>query len=198
MRIRYLAIFGLGALFLWMSFGAPVAVPTMQPMRPDARVPTFQQSLSNKSELERALREGRLVEAPKQHKLRVAVLKAGDRVKASPCDPTAREALRAAVAEFLSYQLEVQDKPPMETLVVDGRIIDARGFLNTDAAVVMRAAMAAGIVPANTPGFGATFKDASSGERFACTRASVAAGPSSGSGDNVQMPASEARYVGEV
>jgi hypothetical protein len=31
--------------------------------------------------------------------------------------------------------------------------------------------MAAGIVPANTPGFGATFKEpASSGERFACDR----------------------------
>ena len=172
MRIRYLAIFALLVLFLWMSFGAPVPVRTLEPMKSDDRIPTFQQSLANKYELQRALRDGRLVEVPRQHALRVAVLDAGDKVKASPCDPSAREVLRAAVAGFLSYQIEVQDKPPMETLAVDGRTIDARGFLNSEAARVMRAAMAAGIVPANTPGFSATFKDPTSGADFACNRTS--------------------------
>ncbi len=169
MRIRYFAIFGLGAFVLWMSFGAPLPVRTIQTPKPGAHVPTFQESLANRSELERALRNGRLVEAPRQHALRVAVLNAGDKVAAAPCNPAVREALRAAATAFLSYQLEIRDKPPLETLVVDGRTIDARGFFNTDAASVMRSAMAAGMVPANTPGFGATFKEPS-GERFTCDR----------------------------
>jgi hypothetical protein len=172
MRIRYLAIFALLLLFLWLSFGAPVPVGTLEPMKADARIPTFQESLANKSELERALRDGRLVEAPRQHALRVAVLDAGDRVQAAPCDPNAREVLRASVAEFLSYQIKIQDQPPAETLAVDGRIIEARGFFNSEAASVMRSAMAAGIVPPNTPGFGGTFKNPTSGERYACNRTS--------------------------
>jgi hypothetical protein len=170
MRIRYLALLGLGALLLWMSFGAPLPKWTTQGPKPGAHVPTFQEGLANRYELERALRNGQLAEAPRQHALRVAVLNAGDRVAAAPCSPTAREALRAAATEFLSYQLEIRDKPPLETLFVDGRTINARGFFNTDAASVMRSAMAAGIVPANTPGFGATFKKPSSGERFTCDR----------------------------
>jgi hypothetical protein len=168
MRLRHLAIFALFLLLLWMAFGAPVPVRTVQPMKPDARIPTFQQSRADQAELERAYRAGHLSEAPRQHTLRVAVLNAGDRVQASPCDSAARESLRVAVAEFLSYQMEVSDKPPTETLVVDGRTVDARGFLNRNAAAVMRAAMASGIVPPSTPGFGGVFKDPSSGKRFAC------------------------------
>ena len=170
MRLRYLAIFALFALFLWLSFGAPVPMASMEPMKPDARIPTFQQSVANKSELQRALRDGRLVEMPKQHTLRIAVLDAGDRVAASPCDPKGREALRLAVAEFLSYQMQIQDKSPAETLVVDGRTIDARGFLNSGAGAVTQGAIAAGIVTESTPGVAGMFRNASAGERFACSR----------------------------
>src|SRR5438105_2043636 len=108
MRIRYFAVLALGLLLLWMTFGAPVPERKIEPMKPDARIPTFQQSLANKSELERAYRDGRLTEVPKQHALRVAVLNAGDKVEASPCDPQAREALRGAVTSFLSYQIAIQ------------------------------------------------------------------------------------------
>ena len=152
MRLRYLALLGLGGFLLWMSFGSPVPGARIAPMQPDARIPTFQESVANRAELERAQRNGQLAEEPKQRALRGAVINAAARVDASPCDEQGRAALRVAVADFMTYQREIQDKPPAETLVVDGRTIDARGFLNHDAAVASRAAMAAGILPVAAPG----------------------------------------------
>src|SRR5947207_12483944 len=57
MRLRYLAVFALFALFLWLSFGAPIPMASMEPMKPDARIPTFQQSVANKSELQQRSEE---------------------------------------------------------------------------------------------------------------------------------------------
>src|SRR3954451_268254 len=130
MRFRYLAILALCGLFVWFFYGAIVPVPKMEPMKPDPRIPTFQQSLADGAELERAQAQGRLVEAPRQHDLRTALLRAAERVDGSPCDQAGRESLRVAATEFLAYQLKVNNSAPEETLVVDGRTIDARGLLN--------------------------------------------------------------------
>src|SRR5262245_46787907 len=81
MRVRFLAIVGLGAIFLWMSVGAPVPQLSVASMKPDARIPTFEQSRADQVELEQAVRGGRLVESPRQHALRATVLQAGERVE---------------------------------------------------------------------------------------------------------------------
>src|SRR5438046_10603419 len=60
MRLRYLAVFALFALFLWLSFGAPVPMASMEPMRAVARMPTFQQSVVDERKLLEAESEGRL------------------------------------------------------------------------------------------------------------------------------------------
>jgi hypothetical protein len=169
MRLRYVALFALGLFGLWMSYRAPVPGMKMEPMKPDARVPTFQQSLANHGELERAQRNGQLAEQPKQHALRQAVLEAGHRVDASRCDEKARTALAQAIGDFVAYQLAVADKPPTEFLVVDGRTIDARGFLNGDATEVAREARSAGIVK-SVP----FMNSAQNAERFVCAQTAKA------------------------
>src|SRR5436853_4920444 len=168
MRIRYFAVLALAGLLVWFFYGAPVPVQKIEPMKPDPRIPTFQQSFADGAELERAQREGRLVEQPKQHALRAAVLNAAQRVDGSPCDGAARESLRLAATGFLSYQMQLRDDAPTETLVADGRTIDARGFLNKDAADALRAAIAAGIMPPETPGFNAVFRKPTPRGRFVC------------------------------
>jgi|SRR3954453_14767248 hypothetical protein len=168
MRLRYLAILALFGLLVWFFYGAVVPVPKVEPMKPDPRIPTFKQSLADGAELERAQAQGRLIEAPRQHELRTALLRAAERTDDLPCDQAARETLRITATKFLAHQMKVQDSAPDEKLVVDGRTIDARGFLNKDAATALRAAIAAQIVPPNTPGANAIFRQPTQGGRFVC------------------------------
>ena len=172
MRIGIIAAFALGAVVLWTYItsgpeGGPGAAQLER--MPPTSTKTFasvQQSLAGERELERAQRDGRLIEAPKQHALRAAVVGAADRVDASPCDKQARESLRAAVVEFENYQDQIEAKPSAETAMVDGRIVDARDFLNKKAIEISKAARVAGVVPTS----GLLFGQGRADNRFQCSQ----------------------------
>jgi hypothetical protein len=80
---------------------------------------------------------------------RQAVITAGRKVDANPCDKEAREELRKAVVAFFKANMSAADKKPTETMVVDGRVVDARGQLNREAADIMTMAFADGTLDRN-------------------------------------------------
>ena len=174
MRAGFIAIAVLGAASLWITYGTRAArdgaEAAAKPSPISTTVPTsfadVRQGGGRRDELDRARRDGRLKEAPKQQALRAAVVSAANRVDAAPCDKQAREALGMAVTEFLTSQSQIDDKPASETAMIDGRVIDARTFLNKEAAEISKAARAAGIVSTS----GAMFGQASGGSRFLCSR----------------------------
>lgn len=134
------------AVITWFVAGGPVPIVALRPLTPSASVPTFQQSLSDDRALQGAHADGKLVEDPAMRARRAAVIAAGQKVDANPCDKAAREELRVAVVAFFKANMSASDKKPVETMVVDGRVVDARGFLNGRATDVMTMAFADGIL----------------------------------------------------
>ncbi len=159
------------ALIIWACAGAPVPAEMMPPPRPDPEIPVLEQAMQDRLGLQQAQAEGRLPENWRRRELRQAVLDAARRLEAAPCDAAAREELRRAILALLALLMATADKP-VETLALDGRIIDASSFLNAPAATVMREAAVAGVIsPAEMPepirssAQGPSFRAA----RFACS-----------------------------
>jgi len=147
MKFRTVVLLVIGGLFGWMSYGGPVPGMKMQPMKPDARIPSFQERMADNAALENAQRAGRLNESPKQHEMRAVVLAAASDVKSSPCDESRRARLRQALNDFIAYQRQIEDNnPPLEAYQFDGRTIDARSFLNQEVSQVWREASGAGVM----------------------------------------------------
>jgi hypothetical protein len=95
--------------------------------------------------LARAAAAGRLAEDPDRHSLRQAVLRAAERLAATPCDERARDDLRRASAALVTHLLDSEDKP-LEFVMVDGRGVDASGYFNAAAGGVIRQAMRDGVL----------------------------------------------------
>lgn len=145
MRIRYVAIACLFGFVIWIAFQAPIPGMQIKSMQPDARVPTFQQALANNAALGQAQQSGQLTEDPRLRDLRRAVLDAAGHVTDFPCDAKWRDKLAHAIADFWAYNRKIMDDPPTEAMTVDGRTVDARGYLNTEANEATNAAFNAGI-----------------------------------------------------
>jgi hypothetical protein len=135
--------FGVGALVVWAACGAPMPSFFERQMSHER----VQQATADRAALVPAQREGRLAEDPTQHALRTAVLDAGKALEAATCDPERQAALREAVNRMTRFEREnARRDPPLEVLVVDGRTIDARSFLNRAADAVRADAGRAGIM----------------------------------------------------
>lgn len=145
MRIRYVAIVCLFGFVIWMAFQAPIPGVQVKQVQPDARVPTFQQAVANNAALGQAQQNGQLTEDSRLRDLRRALLDAAGHVNDFPCDAKWRDRLAHAIADFWAYNRKIMDDPPTETMIVDGRTVDARGYLNTEANDAANDAFNAGI-----------------------------------------------------
>lgn len=119
--------------------------PRQSALTPSAQVPTFEQSRADSRVLEAAASSGTLREDPGRRELRQAVLTAGNRLENSPCDKTVQLALRKATSELMANLIRTRDEP-IETYTIDGRVVNATGFLNTAAITVMREAQSSGVL----------------------------------------------------
>ena len=97
----------------------------------------YEDIVENRAEFERAMAAGRLHEDPDRRRLRQMVLSAGRRLQSSPCDPTVKPVLVAAVTALLSHMYETDDQP-LEMVTLDGKELDATTFLNYEAGQVIR------------------------------------------------------------
>jgi hypothetical protein len=115
--------------------------PIVVPVKPDPRIPTFDQQMAARKEavrqgtderarLRNALAAGKLHEDPQRHSIRQAVLEAADRVVASPCDTQQRQALKVAFIAFL-HQMGATHGDPAEVVALDdGTVLDGANYYN--------------------------------------------------------------------
>jgi hypothetical protein len=138
------------AVATWFIAGGPAPGVRMKPLTADPNLPTFQESVRQSRRSEQAFadaaRNGEIAEDPAMRARRQAVIAAGQKVDVNPCDMQAREELTQAVRAFLKANMSASDKKPTETMVVDGRVVDARGHLNRKAGEVMDMAFADGTI----------------------------------------------------
>ena len=141
MRILLLLIVT-GLLLAWrMLPGGDAPKPALKPA-------SVTQTRNNMAALEEAQAAGLLIEDTHRHELRQAVLDAGRRVGAAPCDDAAKDQLRHALDALLGHLRDTMDKA-VETVAIDGRVIDASPVLNAAARAVWQDAAAAGIMRAD-------------------------------------------------
>jgi hypothetical protein len=138
------------AIATWFIAGGPAPGVRVRPLTADPNLPTFQESVRQSERREKAYAEaaanGEMVEDPAMRARRQAVIAAGQKVDANPCDMDARAELTKAVQALFKANMSASDKKPTETMVVDGRVVDARGHLNREATDVMTMAFADGTI----------------------------------------------------
>lgn len=178
MRMRYLLIVvaALG-LVVWVSLRMPIPGIKMQPVQPNPTIHTFQQAVAEHKQMDLAASYGAMSEDPKLHAMRKAVLEAAQ-VDAFPCSARWRGRLAEALRDFSDFYRDRVGQPPLETRVIDGRAVDASGYLNQETNQVLQAAMLAGVVHRTTTGYievpdpeapvGPALRSASVGDRFVC------------------------------
>jgi hypothetical protein len=137
----------------WFATGGPTPGVQVRPLTPNPEIPTFQESVKRSERNEQAFAEaaaqGGLVEDPAMRARRQAVITAARKLDVNPCDKDAREELRKAVVAFFRANMSASDKKPVETMVVDGRVVDARGHFNREATDIMTMAFADGTLDRN-------------------------------------------------
>ncbi len=142
-----------GAIAWVIAGGGEPSADAPQAAAASAQIPTVRQSMSDAEMLARAAATGRLNEDPQRRQLRRSVLSAADRLAASPCEERLKQALREAVAALLANLQQTRDRP-VETLDVDGRALDASGFLNRPVTDVISEAETADVMtPGGSHGF---------------------------------------------
>jgi hypothetical protein len=127
------------ALLAWLI------APRIEREVPDPELWGFERTVDNPAVFERARAAGRLHEDPTRRRLRQAVLDAGSRLEFSPCDEQLKPPLRAAIDELLAEQRKTAGQP-IETVTIDGEIVDASAFLSKPAAGVIREAKDGGLL----------------------------------------------------
>ena len=120
----------LGLVVLWAVVGGP-GVDVRSPT-PSEQIPTFEQKIADREEIEMAYDDGRLVEDPNRREARQAVIDAWDMLEYSPCDEDLKSAFRTAVRRFFEGSMD-SSRSSSETIEVDGRVIDGSGFFSAAA-----------------------------------------------------------------
>jgi len=138
--MRILMLFVITAVFLGWQM-----LPSASPARSGLAPVSVSQRISDNALLLRARDAGLLVEDAHRHALRQAALDAGRQLEGTPCDAGAQQQLRHALDALLAELHDTMDKP-LETIAVDGRVIDASPVLNETARQVWQNADAAGIL----------------------------------------------------
>ena len=96
------ALFGLTFVGIsWANKGFPVMAMKAAPMKPDARVPTFEESVKNgaRKEWENS-KTAQGDSDPKREALRLELLQAANAYALSPCDPTMKKNLVQALSNY--------------------------------------------------------------------------------------------------
>lgn len=111
--------------------------PTVVPVKPDARIPTWDERMEARrngtdegTRLRNAAAAGKLHEDPSRHPVRQAVLDAADRVVASPCDAQQRQALKDAFIAFLHQNGATHGSPGEAVTLDDGSVVDGADYYN--------------------------------------------------------------------
>lgn len=85
----------------WFNKGLPVIAMKAEPLKPDARIPTFEESVKKGQREEWQNSKTNQSDGDKERdKLRLALLQASIGYKLSPCDPTMKKNLVAAVTNY--------------------------------------------------------------------------------------------------
>lgn len=114
--------------------------------QPSREPPTFAEAEWGLGQLERAQRDGRLREDAGRRELRQAVLRAGERLDQLPCDEFLRQDFAAAAIPFLRAAMTNRDRPPVETLRVEGKVLNATRFLDGQVTIRIERAVADGLL----------------------------------------------------
>lgn len=101
---------------VWIGFGAPVPLLTIDPSPPDPDLPTFEEAVAE-HERQAGLAPPASAENPERRKLRQAVLHAARQLEVSPCNSNLRKRFVAAVKPFL----QSIENGPREVAMVNGR-----------------------------------------------------------------------------
>lgn len=130
---------------LSMAHPVPPSVFNVQTLTTDPRLPRF----GDGSVIARGLAEGgTLIEVPAKRAARAAVLQAATAVRAAPCDANAVATLRRALLAFANTHIVQWNQPPVETIDMRGRKINAARQLDEAALAVLAQALPAKIVRA--------------------------------------------------
>lgn len=104
------------------------------PATPD--LPSFQQvemRLQDMVKVRQAESEGRVIEDPVRGELRQNVVTTFERLDQAPCDEGLREDFVAAVIPFLEAVYETRNRAPIETVEVEGKVLNATAYLDKEA-----------------------------------------------------------------
>ena len=128
----------------WVIFGAPIPKFSVQPLTPSAKIPTFEKVQSQLAVLRQADKDGLLQQDPVREEQRLAVLEAFARLEKSPCDEGLRREYSKSLIPFLKSDIREADKPPVETFEIDGKVLNATGYLDGKALQTMYVAVYSG------------------------------------------------------
>lgn len=142
---------------LWVMAGAPLPIPVVRvtPLAPSADVPVFsrvdpRREADQRQEIERARREGFIAEDPTFQVMRRAVIRTARNLEASPCSEANRREFAVAAVALWQANLEADRRPvPLESAVVNGRQINARGYFSEESHGILLEALDDGVFRAD-------------------------------------------------
>lgn len=102
--MRLIALVAVCGVLGWLLISSG---PSVEPMKPDPRLPTFRQMV----DADGPRRATPVQESAEHRKLRQAMLNAASRLESSPCDKSLRPPFRAAVAAYMKAR--TYDDPPV-------------------------------------------------------------------------------------
>jgi hypothetical protein len=140
-----IALFALAFIGIsWASKGFPMIGVRAVPMKPDARVPTFEQSVAKglREEWE-ASKTAQGDGDPRREALRLAALQAANAFELSPCDATMKKNLVDALSAYAKAWTEMAGCKSGICSGDDHRIDKAAGAFSTPADMRVRAALRA-------------------------------------------------------
>lgn len=103
------------------------------PATPD--LPTFQQTrlqLQEMVQVRQAERQGRVIEDTVRGELRRNVVVTYERLDQAPCNEDLRRDFVAAVIPFLETLYETRNSAPIETVEVEGKVLNATAYLDQE------------------------------------------------------------------
>jgi hypothetical protein len=148
MRFALIAV-GLFALAFvgisWGQKGFPVMAMKVEPMKPDARIPTFEESVKKGIRKDWENAKTNQSDGDKERdQLRLALLQASIGYKLSPCDPTMKKNLVEAVTNYMkAWRAKFQCRPGVDGCPKneDDRIDSAAAAFKTPADVRVHKAL---------------------------------------------------------
>ncbi len=168
--IKVIAVLSI-SFVAWIFLGNPASVFN-KPLKPSAKVPTFEGSMAINSVLRQASDDGLLQEDPVRQEQRQAVLDAYDQLKTDHCDRQVRDEYINAIKPFVRANIRSPNKVAKETreiekIEIDGKVLNTTGFLDSEATSTITEAVYSGyLAPEELPGaVGAAFARARKSRR---------------------------------